>query len=117
MKRKIRRGIESEKRRIEKRLERAVEVNRGGPVLQGGNIRYEIATKTKAISCGGIGAIHRMVKKLGLPKRIDDSVKVLKIHHPYHESDHVLNIAYNMLCDGRVLELSHPLITRHQTSA
>lgn len=23
---------------------------------------------------------------------------------PYHESDHVLNIAYNLLCGGRVLE-------------
>src|SRR5690606_37289782 len=29
---------------------------------------------------------------------------LLKVHVPYHESDHVLNIAYNALCDGRCLE-------------
>ena len=29
---------------------------------------------------------------------------MLKIHLPYHESDHVLNIAYNALCNGTCLE-------------
>ena len=29
---------------------------------------------------------------------------LFKIHLPYHESDHVLNLAYNALCDGRCLE-------------
>lgn len=104
MNRSIRRRLAAENRKIEKRLADAVEVNEGGPVLQGGNVRYELAEKTKAISYGGIGAIHKLVRKLGLPKRIDDAVQLLKIHHPYHESDHVLNIAYNALCDGRVLE-------------
>lgn len=94
----------AEKQKIERRLAEAVQVNAGGPVLQGDGIRYELADKTKAISCGGIGAIHRMVKKLGLAKRIDDSVELLKLHHPYHESDHVLSIAYNIVCGGRVLE-------------
>jgi len=28
----------------------------------------------------------------------------LKQHKPYHESDHVLNIAYNLLCGGTRLE-------------
>ncbi len=28
----------------------------------------------------------------------------MKVHRPYHESDHVLNIAYNALCDGTRLE-------------
>ena len=26
------------------------------------------------------------------------------MHAPYHESDHVLNIAYNVLCGGRTLD-------------
>lgn len=73
-------------------------------MLKGDGIRYELAERTKAIACGGIGAIHRMVKQLGLPKRIDDAVRLLKVHHPYHESDHVLNIAYNTVCGGQVLE-------------
>ena len=104
MKRKIRQRLDAEKRKIERRLANAVEINEGGPVLRGGNTRYELSTKTKAIICGGIGAIHQMVQKLRLPQRIDASVRLLKVHHPYHESDHALNIAYNMLCGGHVLE-------------
>ena len=29
---------------------------------------------------------------------------LFKIHLPYHESDHVLNFAYNALCEGTCLE-------------
>lgn len=35
---------------------------------------------------------------------IDRRVQVLKIHLPYHESDHVLNLAYNAMCEGVRLE-------------
>ena len=56
------------------------------------------------IACGGIGAIHLLVQELGLAEAIDRRLQVLKIHMPYHESDHVLNIAYNALCNGSCLE-------------
>ena len=79
-------------------------MNEDGPVLAGGNIRYEIGEKTGAISHGGIGAIQRLLKKIGLAKHIDDDLHLLKIHVPYHESDHVLNIAFNALCGGRTLD-------------
>jgi len=102
--RKLQRIQAAEKRKITRRLATAVKPNEGGPVLKGDGILYELAEKTKAIACGGIGAIHRMVRQLGLPKRIDEAVELLKLHHPYHESDHVLNIAYNTLCGGQVLE-------------
>lgn len=104
MNRKIRRTIAAEKRKIERRLKLAVQVNNDGPVLSARNIRYELADRTKAIAHGGIGAIHRLVNKLGLADRIDDAIDLLKIHKPYHESDHVLNIAYNALCGGRTLD-------------
>lgn len=104
MKRKIRRKLASEKRKIERRLDRAVRFNEQGPVLQGAGIRYEVADKMSAIACGGIGAVHRMVRRLGLQKRIDDQVRLFKVHHPYFESDHVLNVAYNVVCGGRTLE-------------
>jgi len=39
----VRRKLSSEKRSIEPRLEGAVRVNEGGPVLSAGNIDYEIA--------------------------------------------------------------------------
>jgi hypothetical protein len=100
----VRRKLWSEKRGIERRLEGAVRVNEGGPVLSAGNIDYEIARRTGAIAHGGIGLIQRVVQKVGLAPRIDAALKVLKIHKPYHESDHVLNIAYNALCGGQRLE-------------
>ena len=72
--------------------------------MAGSNIHYEIAQRTHAICEGGMGVIHRMVQKLKLPRRIDEALDLLKKHVPYHESDHVLNIAYNALCGGRTLD-------------
>jgi hypothetical protein len=104
MKNKIRQTIASRKNKIERRLEKAVRPDQGKPTLEATNIQYEIAERSHAINNGGIGAIHMMVKKLGLAENIDRFVSVLKMHMPYYESDHVLNIAYNILCGGRVLE-------------
>lgn len=53
---------------------------------------------------GGIGALHKLAQETGLIKRIDEKVKLLKVHQPYHESDHVLNIAYMLLSGGDCLE-------------
>jgi hypothetical protein len=69
-----------------------------------GNIRYDIADRVRAIGCGGIGSIHLLARKTGLIETIDRELHLLKVHLPYHESDHVLNIAYNILCGGDCLE-------------
>lgn len=45
-----------------------------------------------------------MVKHLGLDDAINRMARVFKIHLPYTEADHVLNIAYNLLCGGTCLE-------------
>ena len=84
MKNQRRRILAAEQRRIERRLGRAVRVNRDGtmPVLSAPNICYELAEKTKAIAHGGIGAIHRLVQRVGLATRIDTDVRVLKVHQP-----------------------------------
>ena len=60
--------------------------------------------RDRGVAHGGIGMIARLVEALGLACEIDASVKLLKVHRPYHESDHVLNIAYNALCGGTRLE-------------
>jgi hypothetical protein len=100
----VRQRVAREKRQIEKRLKDAVAVNVGGPVLKGGNIEYELSARTSGIAHGGMGLVQRMVRRIGLAEAIDANVKVLKIHKPYHESDHVLNIAYNTLCGGERLD-------------
>lgn len=74
------------------------------PVFGAGRIRYEIGARINAMSYGGIGVVRRLVSKLGLAGEIDRRLELLKRHLPYHESDHVLNIAYNLLCGGTRLE-------------
>jgi hypothetical protein len=92
------------KRKIRRRLDRPVTSPSPNPVFTASNIHYEAATKTQAISCGGIGAIPLLVRKLGLAEAIDERLHLLKVHLPYHESDHVLNFAYNALCNGTCLD-------------
>ena len=68
--------------------------------MTGGNIRYEMAGRSRAINCGGIGAVHLMVQRIGLRQEIDGRLHLLKRHLPYHESDHVLNLTYNAMLEG-----------------
>lgn len=73
-------------------------------MIAGGNLRYELAHKTGGTSYGGLAAIHAFAQKIGLPKRVDAALHLFKKHLPYHESDHVLNFAYNALCGGTCLQ-------------
>jgi hypothetical protein len=73
-------------------------------MFSAGNIHYEVAGKASGISCGGIGMIHKLAVNTGLVAALDENLDLLKLHLPYHESDHVLNMAYNILCGGTCLE-------------
>jgi hypothetical protein len=68
------------------------------------NIHYDVADRDRALDAGGIGLIHKLARKVGLIESIDRELQLLKVHLPYHESDHVLNIAYNILSGGTCLE-------------
>ena len=68
------------------------------------NIHYELADRAHGLGAGGIGAIHLLARRTGLIRDIDANVHVLKRHLPYHESDHVLNIAYNIIAGGKRIE-------------
>jgi hypothetical protein len=92
------------KRRIERRLRKMQWPDQDRPMLSGSNIHYEVADKTRAVGCGGIGAMHLLARRTGLVEAIDRDVHLLKRHLPYFESDHVLNIAYNILAGGTCLE-------------
>jgi hypothetical protein len=100
----IRRRLTSGKQKIQDQLAEAVRPNYSGPVLRGRSKRYELAHRVRGIDCGGIGMIQQLVQTTGLAREIDQRVHLLKLHMPYHESDHVMNIAYNILCGGQVLE-------------
>jgi hypothetical protein len=100
----VHRTLNRRKRRITRRIENQPGVERHQPMMAAANIRYEIAEKVRAIAPGGIGAIHLLARKLGLVEDIDRDLHLLKRHQPYFESDHVLNIAYNLLAGGHRLE-------------
>ena len=109
MKAITRRGLQKSKRKIERRLARrgkrqAKQSRRGGPVMNADGIKYEISQKSRGIVYGGIGLMHRLAAHVGLVEAIDRKLHLLKIHLPYHESDHVLNFAFNALCEGTCLE-------------
>ena len=93
-----------DKQNLDARLERKQFDDQPETMFRDSNIRYEIAERTRAIGCGGIGAIHKLVCRLGLDRGINEKVVLLKYHVPYWESDHVLNIAYNVLTGGTCLE-------------
>jgi len=73
-------------------------------MLAASNIHYVLSARDRGIAMGGIGAIHVLAKSSGLVDAIDRRVHLLKIHQPYHESDHVLSVAYNILSGGTCLE-------------
>jgi DDE family transposase len=96
--------LAASKRRIQRRLDPTKLPDCHRPVLTASNIHYEITGRTHGIAHGGIGALHALVRQLGLDDAINQGLHLLKIHLPYSESDHVLNIAYNPLCEGTHLE-------------
>ena len=108
VKTRIQQQLDEEKTKITERLEPFIGGTEprveGRPELHGAGITYELAEKTRAITCGGIGVIHRLVQKVGLQKAIDKGLGILKRARPYQDSDHILNIAFNLLCGGRVLD-------------
>ncbi len=105
VKKSVRRQLEKRKRRIRRRVG-------GGRVRKPtkcatfgrGSTRFEVADRARATNHGGLPVVHQLVVRSGLANEIDSRLKLLKVHKPYHESDHVLNIAYNALCGGRVLD-------------
>jgi hypothetical protein len=100
----VHRQLNRRKRRILRRIENKPGVERRRPMMAASNIHYEIAEKVRAIAPGGIGAIHLLARRLGLVDDIDKGLHLLKRHLPYHESDHVLNIAYNLPAGGSRIE-------------
>ena len=99
-----RKNMKNGKRRIERRLGDRNWTDKTEPMFSASNIHYEMGERTRGTAVGGIGAMELVARRTGLIEAIDGNVHVLKRHLPYHESDHVLNIAYNVLSGGTCLE-------------
>ena len=105
MSRKKRRAkLRKRERRIKYRLRERIWEPQDEPMFTASNIHYDLADRVRGLGPGGIGGIHLLSRRVGLIDAIDRNLHLLQIHRPYHESDHVLNIAYNLLCGGERLE-------------
>jgi hypothetical protein len=100
----INQRVVSRKLRIAHRLREIHWPDQPDPMLTATNIHYEMAARARGVSAGGIGAMHLLATRIGLDKAINGRLHLLKRHVPYHESDHVLNITYNILAGGTCLE-------------
>jgi len=96
--------LRNRKQRIARRLQPTHWTEQPRPMLAATNIHYEMASRIQGLGCGGIGAMHLMVHRLGLVEDLDRSLELLQVHLPYHESDHVLNLSYHILAAGQRLE-------------
>jgi hypothetical protein len=105
VKKSIQDQLRARKRRIKRRLDKfnfPADLSR--PMFRPPNVQYEVSGRSVGTAYGGMGLIQRLVQELGLAEEIDRRLTLFKLYLPYHESDHVLNLAYNALCDGRCLE-------------
>jgi hypothetical protein len=74
------------------------------PRMTARNIPDEIGERSRGIGVGGIGAIHTRARPVGRIDALDRRLELLTSHLPYHESDHVLALAYLPLGGGPCLQ-------------
>lgn len=101
---RLKRGKLKIKRRLAPMIGGTAPRVEGEPEFSQQSVHYELSDRVQAISAGGIGVVRQLVTSLGVAKHLDAKLQILKAYRPYHDSDHVLNIAYNVLCGGEVLE-------------
>ena len=100
----ITKQLKRRKQRIRYRLRDIHWNEQDKPMFSAKNIHYEIADRSRGLAYGGLGCMQLLARHTGLVQALNDRLTLLKRHVPYYESDHVLNIAYNILCNGDCLE-------------
>lgn len=101
----IRRRHAARKQRLDQRLDKFnFPEDLSQPMMRGGNLYFDLAGRAIGTAYGGLALMQQLVRDLGLAEAIDQRLHLFKVHLPYHESDHVLNLAYNALCGGTCLE-------------
>ncbi len=100
---KLRRQCRERKRRLLRRIDKTQGASRT-PMIDPPRANYELAEKSQAVACGGLGMILELIRQTGLRNQINRAVPVFKLYAPYDEADHVLNIALNLLTGGSCLE-------------
>jgi DDE family transposase len=103
VKSRVKKQMRDRKRRLQHRLRRRQWQEHKRRLFQDQNIHYDYSEKTRAGRFGGLGVCRLLLQRLGLADALDDKLHLLKRHLPYHESDHVLHLTYNILAGGSTL--------------
>ena len=75
-----------------------------GRVMRHPLLHLESDPRGEMTHYGGLVLAQQFVRRFGVAQRIDESLELFKRHAPYHESDHVLALAYTLYADGTCLE-------------
>jgi hypothetical protein len=103
--RRLRAKLNARKRLVRRRLDQAKRPDSSKPIFRGcGNFHFDLNDRINGCAFGGIPLLLKLAQDLGLVEAIDQRLHLLKIHLPYTESDHVLNFAFNALCNGTSLQ-------------
>lgn len=75
-----------------------------GPVLRMRRLHVETEDRATVTRFGGLVLAEQFCRRFKVAALIDEHVEVLKLHLPYHESDHVLAQALSLYVGGTCLE-------------
>lgn len=101
---KFRERLGEREEEIQKRLDPSWQPETLEPVLGPQNVHFEMGNRVRGVNAGGIGLVQQLTDAIGLRRSIDENLVLFKRHLPYHESDHVLTMAFNVLCGGQSIE-------------
>jgi hypothetical protein len=101
---RIRQRLRQGKRRIQRRLRKRQWAEQRRRLFKDRNVHYDLADKAQGLRCAGLGVFQLLAQRLRLADALDARVHLLKRHVPYFESDHILNLAYNLLAGGKTLD-------------
>lgn len=74
------------------------------PMMRHPKLQVSASGPSTMTAYGGLALATRLTKKLGVAKALDARLDLLKVHRPYHESDHVLAHTYNLFVGGTCIE-------------
>ncbi len=75
-----------------------------GRVMRHPLLHLESDPRGEITHYGGLVLAQQFVRRFRVAQRLDESLSLFKRHAPYHESDHVLALAYTLYADGTCLE-------------
>jgi hypothetical protein len=75
-----------------------------GRVMRHPLLHLESDPRGEITHYGGLVLAQQFVRRFCVAQRLDGALRLFKRHAPYHESDHVLALAYTLYADGRCLE-------------